>query len=89
MSGDGLLGSTHEALVSVLQRTNHGCSVSLFGLLLGCFCLLRLLQLLLVQGELDGVSSRLRPQVVHPRLQALRGQGKFNESSSKWFLNSI
>lgn len=67
------LRTAHEALVSVLQRTHHSRHVALFNLLLGGLDrLLRLLQLLLVEGELDGVGGRLRPQVVHPSLQTLR-----------------
>ena len=69
------LGSTHEAIVFVLQRTDHGRRVSLFDLLLRDFGRLSLVELLLVQGELDGVGGRLRPQVVHPRLQTLWTEG--------------
>lgn len=69
-AGRKRLRAAHQALVLVLQRAHHGRRVALFDLLLrGRLCLL---QLLLVQGELDGVGGRLGPQIVHPSLQTLR-----------------
>lgn len=66
------LRAAHQALVLVLQRAHHGRRVALFDLLLRGHGRLCLLQLLLVQGELDGVGGRLGPQIVHPSLQTLR-----------------
>lgn len=71
-AGQKRLRAAHQALVLVLQRAHHGRRVELFDLLLRGRGLLCLLQLLLVQGELDGVGGRLGPQVVHPSLQTLR-----------------
>lgn len=67
----GRLRATHQAVVAVLQGTHHSGSVELLERL-QVLSRLRLLQLLLVQGELDGVGCRLGPQVVHARLQTLR-----------------
>lgn len=67
------LGATHQALLPVLQGAHHGCLVPLLLLLLPGR-LLPLPQLLLVEGELDGVGSRLCPEIVHPSLQALGTQ---------------
>lgn len=80
----GGLGSAHQTLVSVLQGAHHGCLVALFG---GSVASvgdgrLALLQLLLVEGELDGVGSRLSSQVVHARLQALQRRGSISNKDT-------
>lgn len=59
------LRPTHKAVVSVLQRTHHGCSVALLDLLLRGFDHLWLLQLLLVECELNGIRCWLCPQIIH------------------------
>lgn len=82
MGYGGDLGAAHQALVAVLQGAHHGCLVALLLVALLLVLLrgwwdggLGLLQLLLVEGELDGVGGRLGPQVVHARLQTLWGGG--------------
>lgn len=77
------LGTTHHALISVRQGTDHCGSVALFGLLLFANARLVLLQFLLVQGELNGISGRLRPQVVHACFQALQRKKKTKTRNKK------
>lgn len=70
------LRATHETLILVVQGAHHGRRVLLLHLLGGPGRLCSLLQLLLVQGELDGVGGRLGAQVVHAGLQPLVGAGR-------------
>lgn len=71
MAEEFSLWTTHQTIVTVLQRAHHSGFVAFFGFLLTACIFLRLLQFLFVHSELNGVGGWFSSQVVHSRFKTL------------------